>query len=63
MATQAVYSFPPEGSLETPEVLRALARAHRYLGELKGTAKTIPNGNNRLMDQLWCATGDDLVQF
>jgi len=45
VATQAVDAFPPEGSLETPEVLRALARAHRYLGELKGTAKTIPNGN------------------
>ena len=38
-------AFPPESPLETPDVLRALARAHRYLGELKGTAKTIPNEN------------------
>ena len=29
--------------LETPEVLRQLAKAHRYLAELKGSASTIPN--------------------
>ena len=32
-----------EAALETLAVLRALARAHRYLAELKGVAKTIPN--------------------
>ena len=34
---------PPEKSLETPKVLRELIHAHRYLAELKGVAKTIPN--------------------
>lgn len=29
--------------METPDVLRALVLAHRYLAELKGVAKTIPN--------------------
>ena len=38
-------AFPPTGNLETAAVLRVLARAHRYLGELKGTAKTILNEN------------------
>ena len=35
--------MPFESDLETPEVLRASARAHRKLAELKGAAKTIPN--------------------
>ena len=35
--------LPPNVGLETPQVLRQLANAHRYLAELKGTAKTIPN--------------------
>ena len=35
--------LPPNIELETPQVLRQLANAHRYLAELKGTAKTIPN--------------------
>ncbi len=35
--------LPPNVELETPQVLRQLANAHRYLAELKGTAKTIPN--------------------
>ena len=35
--------LPPNVELETPPVLRQLANAHRYLAELKGTAKTIPN--------------------
>lgn len=35
--------LPPKVTLETPEVLRALVTAHRYLAELKGVAKTIPN--------------------
>ena len=37
--------LPPEGELETPAVLKELVRAHRYLAELKGVAKTIPNEN------------------
>ena len=37
--------LPPEGELETPAVLKELVKAHRYLAELKGVAKTIPNEN------------------
>lgn len=32
-----------ESSLESVETLKKLARAHRYLAELKGVAKSIPN--------------------
>ncbi len=35
--------LPPNIELETPKILKQLAKAHRYLAELKGTAKTIPN--------------------
>jgi len=35
--------FPEEASLETVQLLKKVARAHRYLAELKGVAKTIPN--------------------
>ncbi len=35
--------LPPQCEIETPKVLRQLALSHRYLAELKGTAKTIPN--------------------
>jgi len=35
--------LPDESSLETVKVLKALNKAHRYLAELKGVAKTIPN--------------------
>ncbi|MCX6951646.1 MAG: Fic family protein [Verrucomicrobia bacterium] len=35
--------LPVDAVLETPAVLRQLARAHRRLAELKGTAGTIPN--------------------
>lgn len=35
--------LPPKVLLESPNVLRALVKAHRYLAELKGIAKTIPN--------------------
>lgn len=35
--------LPPDGELESPAVLKELVRAHRYLAELKGVAKTIPN--------------------
>lgn len=35
--------LPSSVALETPEVLRQLARSHRQLAELKGVAGTIPN--------------------
>lgn len=34
---------PPDVDFDHPEVLKALARAHRHLAELKGSAKSIPN--------------------
>lgn len=43
MSIYSPMSFPPAGSLETDAVLRALVSAHRYLAELKGVARTIPN--------------------
>ncbi len=36
-------SLPASAVLETPEVLRQLARSHRQLAELKGVAGSIPN--------------------
>jgi Fic family protein len=36
-------SLPPKQDLETPKVLRQAALAHRYLAELKGLVKSIPN--------------------
>jgi Fic family protein len=38
-----VYSFPPNDNFESIEVLKKLAQAHRYLAELKGLARSIPN--------------------
>jgi len=38
-----VYSFPPNNAFESVEVLKKLAQAHRYLAELKGLARSIPN--------------------
>ncbi|MBS9767070.1 MAG: Fic family protein [Flavobacteriaceae bacterium] len=35
--------LPPKAELETPKVLKQLAKSHRYLAELKGSCKTIPN--------------------
>ncbi len=35
--------LPPKTELETPKVLKQLAKSHRYLAELKGSCKTIPN--------------------
>ncbi len=35
--------LPASIDLETPAVLRQLARSHRHLAELKGAAATIPN--------------------
>src|SRR5579871_434139 len=46
MALQPSYIIPDlplPSEIETAAVLKALARAHRYLAELKGTASTIPN--------------------
>lgn len=37
--------LPPKTEIETTKVLKQLSRAHRYLAELKGTVKTIPNEN------------------
>lgn len=37
--------LPPTIEIETPKVLKQLSKAHRYLAELKGTVKTIPNEN------------------
>ena len=36
-------SLPLNKELETPAVMKALVQAHRYLAELKGVAKTMPN--------------------
>ncbi len=38
-----IPALPIEGLEETIPVLRALAKANRYLAEVKGSAKTIPN--------------------
>jgi Fic family protein len=35
--------LPPKEFVETSTILRQLAMSHRYLAELKGTSKTIPN--------------------
>ena len=35
--------LPPKEFVETSTILRQLAKSHRYLAELKGTSKTIPN--------------------
>ena len=35
--------LPPPQELETIAILKQLAQSHRYLAELKGTSKTIPN--------------------
>ncbi len=41
--TYKLPALPPPGELETPAVLRELAKAHRHLAELKGRAAAIPN--------------------
>lgn len=45
MNTNRMVRFPPTQNLETTGVLRLLIKAHRNLAELKGVARTIPNGN------------------
>jgi len=42
-ATYEIPRLPLAVDVETKAVLRALSQAHRYLAELKGTARTIPN--------------------
>ena len=37
------FPIPDENLLETPEVLKPLVQSHRFLAELKGVAKTMPN--------------------
>lgn len=39
----ALLPFASESALESVALLKQVARAHRYLAELKGVAKTIPN--------------------
>lgn len=41
--TYSIPDLPPKAELETRSVLRATARAHRHLAELKGRASSIPN--------------------
>jgi Fic family protein len=41
--TYVLPPLPPSGDLESPGVLRALAKAHRHLAELKGHAAGMPN--------------------
>ena len=36
-------NLPPQIEIETAKVLKQLSQSHRYLAELKGTSKTIPN--------------------
>ncbi len=35
--------LPPRAEIETIAILKQLSQSHRYLAELKGTSKTIPN--------------------
>ena len=41
----SIALLPPEADLETKQVLKRLAGAHRALAELKGFADTMPNKN------------------
>jgi len=43
MSLPDLEPLPPRVVLETPEVLRALVKAHRYLAELKDIAQTVSN--------------------
>jgi Fic family protein len=38
----SLKKLPPEVDLETKEILKQLSQSHRYLAELKGISKTIP---------------------
>lgn len=39
----SLQNLPPKDFTESIAILKQLAKSHRYLAELKGTAKTIPN--------------------
>ena len=39
----SIEQFPPEIDFETVAALKKLASAHRYLAELKGICRSIPN--------------------
>lgn len=41
--TFVLPTLPPPQGIETIAILKQLAQSHRYLAELKGTSKTIPN--------------------
>ena len=43
MKNYILPELPPQTDIETKVVLRQTANAHRYLAELKGISKTIPN--------------------
>jgi len=43
MADFTLPELPPKVEIETKAVLKQAAQSHRYLAELKGVAKTIPN--------------------
>ena len=45
MAGFNLVNLPPAVDLETREILKKAAQAHRYLAELKGISQTIPNQN------------------
>ena len=43
LKTYTLPNLPPQADFEDVAILKALATAHRHLGELKGCAATIPN--------------------
>jgi len=43
MLSPDLKPLPPSDFVETPNILRELVQAHRYLAELKGVVRTIPN--------------------
>ena len=43
MKEAQIQLLPPNIDVETKSILRQAAKAHRFLAELKGTSKTIPN--------------------
>ncbi len=43
MKETQIQLLPPNIDVETKSILRQAAQAHRFLAELKGTSKTIPN--------------------
>lgn len=43
IAFNELPNLPPEGFLESPEILRHLAKAYRHLGELNGLCASLPD--------------------